>query len=85
MYIEHAFWRYLKRFGTAENKWKQEWYFVHSAVIWNDLDLNRNSENKDAYACLLTLFETIFSSAMRKTVEVLTYQGGGGVGGVGIK
>ena len=35
---------------------------VHSDGIWNDLELQRNNENKDAYACILSLFETIFET-----------------------
>ena len=69
---------------------------VHSDGIWNDLELQRNNENKDGKWCILTVFETIwncrektwkqgrlcvhsdsdtetiFKTAMRKTVNVLT-------------
>ena len=63
MSLKHAFWWYLKRFGTAEKQMKTMslkhafwWYlkrFGTVGKIWKH-------ENKDAYACNMTRFNTIF-------------------------
>ena len=45
---------------------------VHSEGIWNDLELQRSFWNKAAFACIMTLYETIIDTAMRKTVHILT-------------
>jgi len=42
---------------------------MHSDGIGNYLELKRNNENKDA--CIISLFETIFETAMRKSVQVV--------------
>ena len=41
MSLKHALWRYLKRFGTAVNFYKQFLKSMRSQGIWNDLKLQR--------------------------------------------
>ena len=63
MSLKHAFWWYLKRFGTAEKQmktmslkhafWRYLKRFGTVGKIWKH-------ENKDAYACNMTRFNTIF-------------------------
>ena len=55
---------------------------MHSDGTWNDLELQRNNENHDAYACILTILKTIcvlktiFETALRKIVHVCTFNQG---------
>ena len=41
MSLKYAFWRYLRRFGSAEKKWKQCLSTIHCGGIWDDLEVQR--------------------------------------------
>ena len=55
-----------------DNKW---WIFMVFKPIRN---CRENVKNKDAYTCIMTLFQTIFKTAMTRTVHILTQSMGRG-------
>ena len=62
--VNGAFWRYLKRIRTAETIKTR--YLKHA--FWQYLKrfgTVGQHENKDTYVCIMTLFVTVFETAMR--------------------
>ena len=62
MSLKHAFWWYLKQFGTAENNWKQctskACIVKVFETIWNCREHLQNNVFK---ACILVVSETIWN------------------------
>ena len=59
--LKHAFWRYLKRFGTAEKQMKTMTLNHAFWRIWNDSEPQKSFENNVSKACILTVFKTIWN------------------------
>jgi len=63
MSLEHAFSRYLKRFGTAEKNMKT--MSLNHAFLWY-LEHQRNRWKQCIYkACILMVFETIWKKILK--------------------
>ena len=65
MSLKRAFWRYLKRFGTAEkneNIVSKACVLTVFETIWNSREIDGNNVSK---ACILVVFETIWKKILR--------------------